>query len=95
MPRQDDYAVLESEFRRIGTSGYEAFRQLSNLNAPKDHQIADGESVNVSFDVIKTLRLVRSLPDGAGVQAFVEGFVKEFASRRPRPPGAGPGALGA
>ena len=95
MSRQDDYAALESEFRRIGTSGYEAFRQLSNLNAPNEPQVAEGGPVNVSFDVTTTLRLVRSLPDGAGVQAFIDGFIKEFAPRRPRPPMAGPGALGA
>jgi hypothetical protein len=92
MTRQDDHAALENEFRRIGTTGYDAFRDLAELNG---HQIADGESVNVSFDVTRTLRLVRSLPDGAGVEAFIAEFIKELAPRRPRPPKAGPGGPGA
>ena len=92
MTRQDDYMVLEGEFLRIGTTGYEAFRQLSNLNDPRGHQIAVGEPVNVAFDVRKTLELIRSLPDAAGVQVFIDRFIAEFASRRPPPPfNAGPG----
>ena len=85
---------LEAEFARIGTTGYEAFRQLVNLNASSEHQTAAGEPVNISFDVGRTLRLLRTLPDGAGVQAFIDGFLKEFAPRR-GPPRGSSGAAGA
>jgi len=95
MERPGDDAALESEFRRIGTSAYEAFRYLSNLNAPHESPIPAGAPVSVSFDLPKTLQVFRSLPDRAGVQAFIDRFVKEFAPRRPGPPKDDSGAPGA
>ena len=78
---------LEPEFRRIGTSGYDALRLLVTGNHPP--QVGPPrppESVNVQIDVPLTLRVLRSLPDNAGAAAFVAALAKALGIRPPRTP---------
>ena len=79
---------LEPEFGRIGTTFYEAFRRLCNLNTP-DEPIQPGEPFNIEVDFQRTLHVLRSMPDGAGVEAFLEAMKGPTGGPPPRTsPGA-------
>jgi|SRR5690349_19244112 hypothetical protein len=72
---------LEPEFRRIGTNAYDALRELVNRNrAGREDAVAPGESIDVQINVPLTLRILRSLPNGAGAAAFADAMVSQ---RRP------------
>ena len=78
---------LDPEFRRIGTTGYDAFRLLVTGNRPPHvGPPRPPESVNVQIDVPLTLRVLRSLPDNAGAAAFVAALAKALGVRPPRDP---------
>jgi len=87
---------LEPEFRRIGTTGYEAFRYLvTSGRAPQLGPLDKDHAVAVQIDVPLTLRVLRSLPDNAGAAAFVAALAKALALRPPRGPDPHPGDAGA
>jgi hypothetical protein len=87
---------LEPECRRAGVDFYEGLRSLVNWNLPPDMpRVERGESVNASIDLALFDRVLRSLPDGAGTQRFVEAIIKEFETRYPGRGRARPGGAGA
>ncbi len=93
VPTPDD---LEPEFRRIGTNVYDALRELVNRNAlGHEDSIAPGEPINVQIDIPQTLRILNSLPNGAGAAAFAEAMVKATPPRRRRRDGPGTAGAGA
>jgi len=84
---------LEPELQRIGTNAYDALRELLNRNRPsREHAVAPGEAINVQFDVPLTLRILRSLPNGAGAAAFADAMVNAIPRRGDWPDKAGAGA---
>jgi len=85
---------LEPEFRRIGTNAYDALREFVNRNAlGHEDSIAPGEPLNVQIDIPHTLRILSSLPNGAGAAAFAEAMFK--ATPPPRRRRDGPDTAGA
>ena len=88
---------LESEFRRVGTT-WKTIVELARTNAPVR---AASDALGVQLDIAQTLRILKSLPDGAGPDAFLRAFKATFvepaiermkaaeAKRRARGPGRG------
>ena len=66
---------LESEFRRVGTT-WQEFVELVRVNG----RVGDtSRSFGIQLDIARTLEVVKSLPDGAGSQAFLAAFKTAFA----------------
>jgi hypothetical protein len=86
---------LEPECRRVGVDLYEGLRQLVNLNLhPGEKPTEHGEAVNIEMDLPHLHRVLRSLPDGAGTDRFVEAVMQDSPRKRGRGPWdpGGPGA---
>jgi hypothetical protein len=65
---------LEPELRRVGVDAGEALRLFANRNAPFERPIAPGEPVNIELSLSELQHILRSLPDGAGTQRFVDAW---------------------
>ena len=76
---------LDPELDRVRVDLYEALRQLCNLNTPFERPIMPGEPVNVQLPVALFARILRSLPDAAGTDAFVRAVIAA-SGRPPKPP---------
>ena len=79
---QRDLDDLEREFRRVSVT-WDAFAELCRLNAPNEPVSPDG-SFSMELNYPKTTAFLRTLPDGAGQDAFLKAWDKEFGepSRR-------------
>ncbi len=66
---------LESEFLRVGTT-WQEFVELVRVNGRVDDT---SRSFGIQLDIARTLEVLKSLPDGAGSQAFLAAFKTAFA----------------
>ena len=68
---------LEPDFRRAGVDAGEALRLFVNRNNPFGLQVAPGEPINIELNLSVLQRILRSLPDGAGTEKFVDAWAAE------------------
>ena len=75
---EKEYAALMGEFRRVGIT-WAAFAELERRNAGSNAPGTPDGSVNLALDIPATTEFLRSLPDAAGQQGFLEAYEKVFA----------------
>src|SRR2546423_4779222 len=74
---EKEYSDLITEFQRVGIT-WAAFAELNRRNAGPDAPASPDGSVNLSLDISATTEFMRTLPDGAGQEAFLAAWDKKF-----------------